>query len=62
VHLHSDSCRFALWLTDVVTWCLQDDMFGAYAKECLHEYASQGKTTVPMQILLNKRPGMEVLV
>lgn len=33
----------------------QDQVFNEYAQECIHEYRSQGKTTVPMELLLAKQ-------
>lgn len=54
-----DACKSTLTLS---LSHLQDEMFNAYAHECLTEYASQGKTTVPMQILLNKRPTLDLLL
>ncbi len=40
----------------------QEAIFQQYADECLREYASQGKTTVPMQLMLHKKKGFEVLI
>ncbi len=40
----------------------QDRVFEEYAAECMHEYKSQGKTTLPMELLLSRKPGFEVLI
>lgn len=37
----------------------QDELFHQYAAECISEYKRQGKSTVPMELHLRRKPGME---
>lgn len=39
----------------------QEDIFRQYAGEWIEEYRRQGKTTVPMEIHLNKKTTVETM-
>jgi hypothetical protein len=38
---------------------VQEDVFRQYAKECISEYTSRGNSTVPLQLMLNKKEGLQ---
>lgn len=40
----------------------QEDIFRQYADACIEEYRRQGKSTVPMELHLNKKQGLQALI